>query len=141
MRPMLMLAGGTGLAPFLSMLLVAEGQPDRPADHLVYGVNTNDDLVELDTLAELKPAHAELRLLHRAWSTRTSGHPKQGYVTDHLAPAHLNDGDVDVYLCGPPPMVEAVRKWIARLRRHAEELPCSRSSRRPTRRAEASRPP
>jgi len=22
----------------------------------------------------------------------------------------LNDGDVDVYLCGPPPMVDAVRQ-------------------------------
>jgi benzoate/toluate 1,2-dioxygenase reductase subunit len=22
----------------------------------------------------------------------------------------VNDGDVDVYLCGPPPMVDAVRK-------------------------------
>ncbi len=27
----------------------------------------------------------------------------KGYVTDHRAP--LNDGEVDVYLCGPPPMV------------------------------------
>ena len=25
----------------------------------------------------------------------------------------MNDGDVDVYLCGPPPMVEGVRKWMA----------------------------
>jgi len=25
---------------------------------------------------------------------------------------HLNGGDVDVYLCGPPPMVDAVRGWL-----------------------------
>ena len=30
-------------------------------------------------------------------------------MTDHVSVADLNDGDVDVYLCGPPPMVDAVR--------------------------------
>ena len=41
-----------------------------------------------------------------------SGHPKLGYVTSHLTADDLNDGDVDVYVCGPPPMVEGVRKWM-----------------------------
>ncbi|MBL8444457.1 MAG: NADH oxidase, partial [Zoogloeaceae bacterium] len=26
--------------------------------------------------------------------------------------AQLNDGDVDIYLCGPPPMVEAVAQYM-----------------------------
>ena len=37
-----------------------------------------------------------------------SGHPRTGYVTNHMEDAPINDGDVDVYLCGPPPMVDAV---------------------------------
>ena len=41
-----------------------------------------------------------------------SAYPNKGYVTHHITPAHLNDGDVDVYLCGPPPMVEAVSQFI-----------------------------
>jgi NAD(P)H-flavin reductase len=36
-----------------------------------------------------------------------------GYVMAHLAPGHLKGGDVDLYLCGPPPMVDAVRAWLA----------------------------
>lgn len=35
--------------------------------------------------------------------------PGKGYVTDHFEDRHFHGGDVDVYLCGPPPMVEAVR--------------------------------
>jgi benzoate/toluate 1,2-dioxygenase reductase component len=31
-------------------------------------------------------------------------------VTRHIRPEHVNGGDVDVYLCGPPAMVDAVRK-------------------------------
>jgi len=34
-------------------------------------------------------------------------------VTAHIAPADPNGGEVDVYLCGPPPMVDAVRGWLA----------------------------
>ena len=42
-----------------------------------------------------------------------SAHPRKGYVTDHLAAEQLNAGEIDVYLCGPPPMVDAVRGWLA----------------------------
>jgi benzoate/toluate 1,2-dioxygenase reductase subunit len=35
-------------------------------------------------------------------------------VTSHIEPTHLNGGDVDIYLCGPPAMVEAVRNWLDR---------------------------
>ena len=34
-------------------------------------------------------------------------------MTDHLEAGQLNAGEIDVYLCGPPPMVDAVRGWLA----------------------------
>ena len=30
-----------------------------------------------------------------------------------MKPEHLNDGLVDIYLCGPPPMVDAVRNYLS----------------------------
>ena len=111
-RPILMLAGGTGLAPFLSMLRWLKDNPTDQAITLGYGVNTNDDLVELDTLNELKALMPNFDFF-TCTVDRASGHPKLGYVTDHLSQDHLCDGDVDVYVCGPPPMVEGVRKWMA----------------------------
>ncbi len=108
-RPLLLLAGGTGLAPFLAMLekLAASGS-DQPV-HLIYGVTNDFDLVEMDKLAEF----AE-RLPNFTYSACVanpdSQHPLKGYVTQHIAPGQLNDGDVDIYLCGPPPMVEAVNQ-------------------------------
>jgi benzoate/toluate 1,2-dioxygenase reductase subunit len=111
-RPVLMLAGGTGLAPFLSMLRWIKDNPvDQPV-LLAYGVNTADDLVELGTLAELKaviPGFDYFTVVLDAHS----GHSRTGYVTDHLARERLNAGNVDVYVCGPPPMVEGVRQWMA----------------------------
>lgn len=111
-RPILMLAGGTGLAPFLSMLLWLKDNPTDQPIMLAYGVNTNDDLVELDTLNQLKAAMPNLDFTTVVVDP-ASGHPKLGYVTDHLSAKDLHDGNVDVYVCGPPPMVEGVRKWMS----------------------------
>ena len=107
-RPVLMLAGGTGLAPFLAMLdkLLAEGGSTQPI-HLIYGVNTDTDLVEIDKLDAFSQALPNFSFA-LVVVAEDSQQPKKGYVTEHIEPAHLHDGNVDIYLCGPPPMVEAV---------------------------------
>ena len=107
-RPVLMLAGGTGLAPFLAMLdkVVAAGGSAFPI-HLIYGVNTDTDLVELDKLAAFAGQLPNFTYALVVVDTNSS-QPKKGYVTQHLEDAQLNAGEVDIYLCGPPPMVEAV---------------------------------
>ncbi len=52
-RPLLLLAGGTGLAPFTAMLeKIAEQGSEHPL-HLIYGVTNDFDLVELDRLQAL----------------------------------------------------------------------------------------
>jgi benzoate/toluate 1,2-dioxygenase reductase subunit len=48
----------------------------------------------------------------RADPTLLETRPRKGYVMSQIEPAHLNGGEVDIYLCGPPPMVDAVRNWL-----------------------------
>jgi benzoate/toluate 1,2-dioxygenase reductase subunit len=110
-RPLLLLAGGTGLAPFTAMLeKIAEQGSEQPL-HLIYGVTNDFDLVELDRL-EAFAARIPNFSFSACVANPDSQHPLKGYVTQHIEPRHLNDGDVDVYLCGPPPMVEAVSHYI-----------------------------
>ncbi|MGE8167995.1 2Fe-2S iron-sulfur cluster binding domain-containing protein [Pseudomonas putida] len=110
-RPLLLLAGGTGLAPFTAMLeRIAEQGSAHPL-HLIYGVTNDFDLVEMDRLEALA-ARIPNFTFNACVANPDSQYPQKGYVTQHIAPGHLNDGDVDVYLCGPPPMVEAVSQYI-----------------------------
>lgn len=106
-RPVLMLAGGTGLAPFLAMLeSLQEKGCDQPA-HLIYGVTNDEDLVCLSAL-EAFAAGIDNFSFNTVVAGEASDHPRKGYVTGHMEDAPINNGDVDVYLCGPPPMVNAV---------------------------------
>ena len=110
-RPVLMLAGGTGLAPFTAMLEKIAEQGSAHPLHLIYGVTHDADLVDMDKLSALAariPNFTFAACVASAESTQ----PKKGYVTQHIEPGHLHDGNVDIYLCGPPPMVEAVNHFI-----------------------------
>ena len=110
-RPLLLLAGGTGLAPFTAMLEKIAQQGSEYPLHLVYGVTNDFDLVELERLQALA-ARIPNFTFSACVANPESQHPQKGYVTQHIGPSHLNEGDVDVYLCGPPPMVEAVSHYI-----------------------------
>ncbi|CAM2747004.1 benzoate/toluate 1,2-dioxygenase reductase subunit [Pseudomonas gessardii] len=108
-RPLLLLAGGTGLAPFLSMLEVLALRGETRPITLIYGVTRDQDLVLVEALEAFAARLPNLRLVTCVADPQTA-HPRQGYVTQHMASEVLNDGDIDVYLCGPPPMVDAVRQ-------------------------------
>jgi benzoate/toluate 1,2-dioxygenase reductase component len=125
-RPRLFVAGGTGLAPFLSMLDAIAGdevaclQPTT----LLLGVRTGAHLFALDRLAALRerlPA-LDVRL---AAETDPVDACHGGYATDLIRELDIPPG-TRIYLCGPPPMVEAGRAAaeVAGLAR--EEMLCER---------------
>lgn len=113
-RPLVLLAGGTGLAPILSILRALRAAGSTRPTHLLYGATTDDDVVELDTLRALAADLPELTWDYCVADPASTA-PNKGFVTSLLTAEHLHDGGVEVYLCGPPPMVEAVRTHVADL--------------------------
>jgi benzoate/toluate 1,2-dioxygenase reductase subunit len=113
-RPILFLAGGTGVGPILSMLeyLAAYGANGQPV-RLVYGARDDADLVEVERIGALG-ARIPKFTYDTTCSGRGSRHPLTGHVTDHFTAGALNNGVVDVYLCGPPGMVESGRRHVAK---------------------------
>lgn len=104
-RPVLMIAGGTGLAPMLAMLehLALAGGTAQPI-HLLYGANRADAFFGAALLAQLEQA---LPLTVERVAFETHGH-----VTGRLRAELVAGGDRDAYVCGPPPMVEAAQAWL-----------------------------
>ncbi|HUA50863.1 MAG TPA: 2Fe-2S iron-sulfur cluster binding domain-containing protein [Candidatus Sulfotelmatobacter sp.] len=111
--PMLMIAGGTGLAPMLAMLrqLVQRGASRRRIT-LCFGVTAADDLFGLDVLDRLAETLPGLERRVAIMRPDASWSGTRGVATDLLTPADL-EGAPDAYLCGPPPMIAAARAWLA----------------------------
>lgn len=111
-RPVLLLAGGTGLAPFTSMLEKMQKSSLNHPVHLIYGVTNDVDLVEVEKLEAFSDRLSKFSFT-TCIASEQSEHPNKGYVTKYIEANHLNDGDVDIYLCGPPPMVDAVNHFFS----------------------------
>ena len=105
--PMLCVAGGTGLAPILSILRGAiEGGMRNPI-HLYFGVRSPRDVYGLEWLTGLQRAHPELKVHVVVGSGGDPATQRCGLVTQAIK---HDLGGLDgwrAYLCGSPPMVEA----------------------------------
>lgn len=125
-RRVLMVAGGTGLAPMLSMLAVlASGEPAPPAVQLLYGANRPAELFGRDQATALGD-WVSLRCAVVEPDASWTG--DVGHVTTLLDEHAVAEPDnTDVYLCGPPPMIDAARERLLALgvpprRIHAERF-------------------
>ena len=111
-RPVLFLAGGTGLAPFLSMLDKIEADRERtPHTPDLWGHQRARS--GQDRRAGGYAARIPSFSFTCCVAAEDSTYPNKGYVTRYMTPEQLNNGIVDVYLCGPPLMVDAVRTYLS----------------------------
>jgi ferredoxin-NAD(P)+ reductase (naphthalene dioxygenase ferredoxin-specific) len=113
--PMLCVAGGTGLAPILSILRGAMAEGMRNPIHLYFGVRSPRDVYGLHWLLELQQRHPLLQL-HVVVST--GGEPREqrcGLVTEAIERDLQSLAGWRAYLCGSPPMVEATTLLIRRM--------------------------
>jgi NAD(P)H-flavin reductase/ferredoxin len=108
-RPMVMVAGGSGMAPVLAMLKDLAAAGNRRAVTFFYGARTRRDLFLLDELNALAAQHDWLTFVpvlsepsaDDGWAGET------GLVTEALARRYPSTRGIEAYLCGPPPMIDA----------------------------------
>jgi propane monooxygenase reductase subunit len=101
-RRLLFIGGGAGMAPILSLLRsLSEAGSDREATYY-YGARSEADLFHLQELSGLPcgfvPACSEDS---NGWAGES------GLITDVVDRLEGDIAEVDAYVCGPPPMVEA----------------------------------
>jgi naphthalene 1,2-dioxygenase ferredoxin reductase component len=105
--PMLCVAGGTGLAPILSILRGAAADGMKNPVHLYFGVRSPRDVYGMPWLEQLKREHPGLTVHVVVTSGGDPAIQRCGLVTDAIEQDHANLNGWRAYLCGSPPMVEA----------------------------------
>ncbi len=114
LRPRWFLAGGTGLSPLLSMLRkMAEWGEAQPA-RLFFGVTRQGEVFAQDEIAELEQALPDFRADTVVWQPDSAwsgpvGNPVELAAAEIVSLVADAAEMPDVYLCGPPPMMDAAQ--------------------------------
>ncbi|MDN3563573.1 2Fe-2S iron-sulfur cluster-binding protein [Paeniroseomonas aquatica] len=112
-----LIAGGVGITPMMS---VTRYLTDRsyPGDiYFLYGARTTDDFIFREELEYLQKRHTNLHVaatMSRAEGTAWMG-PEGPVSKDFIAGSVPEIAKRRVHLCGPPPMMEAMKAALAEL--------------------------
>ncbi len=112
------IAGGIGITPFLSLgRSLAASESEFHVD-LYYSVKTESELVDLDLLQQAAIALPEKSFRVIPFISDTQGRLTAKYISD-------NSGGLtgkEILLCGPPPMMSAMRQQLAKLGVHKQHI-------------------
>ncbi len=109
--PLVFVAGGSGLAPVLSVLEAAADAGVQRDAVFLFGARTQSDLYQLDAIQAMGARWAgQFRFMpvlsHEPADSGWEG--ARGFVTEFLTNSQAPDlAARHAYLCGPPPMIDA----------------------------------
>ncbi len=114
-RGVVLIGGGVGLTPVVSMLnsLIAHGS--NREIWFFYGIRNREEHVMAEHLREIDRAHANVHLVvcySRPDENCVQGvdYNSEGFVSVELFKSLLESNNYEFYICGPPPMMDMVTK-------------------------------
>ncbi len=108
-RPLLFIGGGAGMAPILALLRALADQGSERKAVYYYGARGPQDLFHLDELRELEERLANFTFVPALsdCDEEEDWQGERGLITDVVQRCEQELSEMDAYLCGPPPMVDA----------------------------------
>ncbi|KAJ3519946.1 hypothetical protein NM688_g9228 [Phlebia brevispora] len=118
-----MIAGGTGITPMLQIVRAALKNPqDKTKLSLIYANVNAEDILLKKELDELASAHPDRFTVFYVLNNPPHGWKGGvGFVTKEHIEKHMppSSHDIKVLMCGPPPMMTAMKKYLDELKYHA----------------------
>lgn len=117
-RPVVLMSGGVGLTPMISMLeTIAERHPDI-AVHYVHGTHDGTTHAMKAHVKALAETHGNIRTTvfyqtPRPQDAAGSDYDHDGLITEEWLVAETPLGEADYYLCGPKPFLRAFVSALA----------------------------
>jgi len=104
------IAGGAGVTPFISIFRDLHAKNEIGNNKLIFANKTKADILS---------EHEFTDLLGKNFINILSDEKAEGYangqITKEFLKTYVNDTTQNVYVCGPPPMMEAVQKQLSNL--------------------------
>lgn len=105
------IAGGAGVTPFICIFRDLQSKNKIGNNKLIFANKTQDDIIHEDEFKNILGKNF-INIL----SDEKADEYAHGQITEGFLKAHISDFTKNVYLCGPPPMMEAIEKQLANLK-------------------------
>jgi glycine betaine catabolism B len=115
------IAGGSGITPFMSIIryIVSNGLKNNVT--LFYSSKSEKDIIFKSELSKLPPNIKVINTLTDEISPEWTG--EKGFVSKEMIGGHVdNPSSLLWYICGPPRMVDAMKKMLNELEIPAEKI-------------------
>lgn len=123
-KGIVLIAGGVGITPMMSVLRDLTDRSYEHPVHLICAANTPSDLIFREEIAYLSRRHPTVTtasIVSKAKKNEWSG--PVGFITaDFIAECAPDIAERRVHLCGPPPMMDAVKAALAELKVPPEQI-------------------
>lgn len=104
------IAGGAGVTPFISIFRYLQSKKEIGANKLIFANKTTDDIILVEEFENLLGDN----FINILSDMKVNGYA-QGQITENFLKPHIKNSINNVYLCGPPPMMEAIEKQLKSL--------------------------
>jgi ferredoxin-NADP reductase len=104
------IAGGAGITPFISILRFLQSKNKLAGNKLIFANKTKADIILKNELSQLL-GNDFVNILSDEQTEKYA----HGLINVEFLKAHVNNSPENVYLCGPPPMMEALDEQLSDL--------------------------
>jgi predicted ferric reductase len=122
-----LIGGGIGVAPLVSMLETLAGREDRRPMVLLYGTHREEDLTLRDRIESLR-TRIDLHVAYVLENPPPGWTGEAGYVDEAMLRRHLprHHDRLQYFVCGPPPLMDAMERILPGLGIAAERIHAER---------------
>jgi 3-phenylpropionate/trans-cinnamate dioxygenase ferredoxin reductase subunit len=112
------IAGGIGITPVMSMLRTLKDRFEKRPLLLIYGNNSWEDVTFREEIESLKQS-LNLQVVHVLARPPEDWQGERGFITpeilDRYLPKERKNNFYEIFICGPPLMMDAVEKTLPQL--------------------------
>jgi len=104
------IAGGAGVTPFISIFRYLQSKNEIGGNKLIFANKTKDDIIHADEFKNLLGENF-INIL----SDEKVEDYAHGQITEGFLKKQISSFQKHIYICGPPPMMDAIEKQLSNL--------------------------
>jgi ferredoxin-NADP reductase len=105
------IAGGAGITPFIAIFRYLQSKDNIGENKLIFANKTKEDIILKEEFKKLLGKN----FINILSDEKTDGYA-HGQITEGFLKAFISNSTKNVYICGPPPMMDAIEKQLIHLK-------------------------